>query len=268
MKFLRFLYYSNFFYALCAASQVVLTLGPENICDSWPIISIVSSFAYLAYCIPFFIKVLSKDRFEFADTSPKLYSITIPLGTFLCLVALFFLRSEVLKLNQLLIILTVAITSFYFSASRFGKFIGWLKPFLNSSAWFLATIVLTPNHLDFWVHSYRYLIFFIVAFYFDVMDIETDASNQLSTIAVRLGFETSKTLIIFLSMVGFVLAVIASFFSDQSLFWVCASISPLVIYKLSETLVEGQNKFINRFFADCSLIFPAGLMLLLSLLRR
>jgi len=225
-RFVRLVFYGNYFYGICAVALVLETLALLK----------VPYRGYLAYAIAFVATTLFYSypyarNYTSPSTNPRTtwyiinhslvvktqIALTILLSVFLTMVLLNHLdqiKGMSNKQWSLCLIFPVSGAMYYganFISAKYNlRRIGWLKPFLIGFVWAgLTSIypleyydVLNSQHhqvtlLEILLFLKNFMFISMLAILFDIKDYASDSSNNLNTLVVRIGLKKTILFVVF-----------------------------------------------------------------------
>jgi len=225
-RFVRVVFYGNYFYGICAVALVLETLALLK----------VPYRGYLAYAIAFVATTLFYSypyarNYTSPSTNPRTtwyiinhslvvktqIALTILLSVFLTMVLLNHfdqIKGMSNKQWSLCLIFPVSGAMYYganFISAKYNlRRIGWLKPFLIGFVWAgLTSIypleyydVLNSQHhqvtlLEILLFLKNFMFISMLAILFDIKDYASDSSNNLNTLVVRIGLKKTILFVVF-----------------------------------------------------------------------
>lgn len=280
--FVKWLYYGNYFYGLCAVAmcmetQCLFGFGSTSIYFYTAVYCgtvIFYSYPYLQSNSP------TNERLQWYAQHKRLVYYSLCLLSLLLLLSVGIIMykcySQLHLLNTkawVVISSTIAIALAYYGSKQISlRHIGWLKPFVVAFVWanvstLMPVIYYTLLHNMqfkvygllglFWANNFAYIA--ILCVLFDNKDVQTDTQQHIKTYIIKYGFAYTKHNIIqplLLFGVGIV-SIIGYTFYSFSIAYLLWYIPYLVLYILLHTKIETKSLLYYLVVVDGMLLLKA-----------
>lgn len=161
----------------------------------------------------------------------------------------------------------------YFNTTKITKLkkVPFLKIFLISAVWSIATVLLSLSNNLAEVSFSIGLLFFVMQFLFvfmltipfDIRDIDLDKKNKIKTIPIYLGIGKSKNLMQVILLIHQLLVFLGYYFFSLNLVaFVIFSLINAFIYFFTKVKIEQKSEFYIGFVYDGIIILQAVLILI------
>ncbi len=258
-KLLQFIFYSNYFYGVCAvALSVEATLQQHSALNGFWYFFLIFVTTVLYYAYPYIRKGSGRSRNPRTNWYTKHHDFTrwnqITITIILLISLILFLSNfwkvllNVPSAHWLLILIFPVVAGLYYGVnSLFGKYnlrkIGWLKPFIIGFTW-AGLVTVYPvlfyditNKLDYklnWIGGLLFLKNFmfvtVLCIMFDIKDYAADYISRLKTFVVQVGLrKTIFYILLPLSVTGLVSFIFYAMTHQFHLVKVLLNIIPFIL---------------------------------------
>lgn len=259
IRFVKLIIDCRLFISVAAVGLALSTFKIVQVDTNWGVVAIVFLATFTAYTFPVFLK-----QTRFSSKWLVFFLLYSLVGVF-CAIQFWILGN--MLLNVLFGILVFCTLFYYLPLGFIGRLreLPFLKVFLISFAWTIATVLVPLVFVDYtlfsldilWLSLERFIFLLAVTIPFDVRDIRTDTSGGLITLPSKFGLKGSLYLTFILLMVY--LGISAAHFGFSNILFVRSLCVFLVLILIQKISLKKTNYYYTGLI-DGSIIFQSILM--------